>query len=583
METSTKTSLNLTTGEKLESFLNGRVPHSIMLNDNSNHPLNIIYFGDEEIPKEFIQLSEQFIRPNKYQFLGRTIIPNLLSKELGSKPDPVIMGKVSQLMKKASGRPIVFDLHPLYPTFIQSFNNIPKTKIIEGFDQILNSITQDFNTKAPDRKNVLILSESLLQAENLNRTVLGSTSKITSLIGFIRYLIIFNLTLSVKNLDAIIFYNDKNHLFYPLTLPAVANKVGGIQFNKAILIKLLQDISPKFVDKYLQDDAKEIVTERLQETIPEDKVVVTKLLNNLESLDGNDLSISQREEFVQQLKAVVEKYPGQTLKEKLTYLFKDEAKEAKEVKPKAKGVAAGQGKTIPVEIKKTEASSIQDTIEEINKVYNGSVQYSDIESNMVKQVFDPKDIVGLEEFSSINKQQTEMFEKLDENIRDLANAFTQDPDLNIEVMDIKSKLVETNKDRFIEYNVKIKHDYGIATKKPYTITFRVPAPIDEKYLKVGGNNYIMIQQLFPQPIQKVSNTTARLYTHYNTTSVILKGSVLESKDFKNIEKEFIDNLVSSKTITRSKVQEITQATKTKLIEEYGCPLTMMDLQYNFAF
>ena len=199
---------------KLESFLNGRVPHSIMLNDNSNHPLNIIYFGDEEIPKEFIQLSEQFIRPNKYQFLGRTIIPNLLSKELGSKPDPVIMGKVSQLMKKASGRPIVFDLHPLYPTFIQSFNNIPITKIIEGFDQILNSITQDFNTKAPDRKNVLILSESLLQSENLNRTVLGSTSKITSLIGFIRYLIIFNLTISVKNLDAIIFYNDKNHLFF---------------------------------------------------------------------------------------------------------------------------------------------------------------------------------------------------------------------------------------------------------------------------------------------------------------------------------------------------------------------------------
>ena len=570
--------LNFNTGEKLETFLNGKIPHTLMFSDNENHPLNIIYFGDKDIPKAFALIAEQIVRPTKYTYLGKSI---LSTQNILTKPDPIIVGRTVTMMKKSVGRSILFNLSPIYQTFIHSFNNISKVKVTEGFEQICNSVVKDFNIKSASRKNIIVLNESLINAENIKSLVLGSSSKINSLLGYIRYLIMFNIELNI-NVDAIVFYNESKHLFYPLTLPK-AKITDSLKFNRQILIRLLQDISPRITDTHLMDINEQNIqkTEILNETIPDDKISLKELLVKLENLTP-DL-INEKEIIIQEIKKITDKYPGQDLKEKLDYIFASKPEVDQDItlhKTAEKKISKtkGTGST-----EKTGSDNIDTTIEEINRVYNGSILYSDIESNLIKQVFDPKKIVGLEEFSSINKQQTEMFEKLDENIRDLANAFTQDPDLKIEVLDIKSQLVETNKDRYIEYNVKIKHDFGIATKKPYTITFRVPAPIDEKYLKIGGNNYIMIQQLFPQPIQKVNNTTTRLYTHYNTTSVILKGSVLESKDFKNVEKEFIDSLVSAKLISRSKVREIDIKTKQKLIDEYNCPLSMTDLQYNFSF
>lgn len=587
-ETGSATKLNLNSGTNLTQFLNSKAPGHLHLYDVVNagvpSPLNIIYFGNEVIPKEFIQVSEQYIRPAKYNFLGKTILSStsLLAKE--AKQDPLIISRSQQILKKAQNKPIIFDISGLYSTFTHSFNIYPKNRVKDGLESLLNSITNDFSIKAPNRKNILLLTE-----ENIK---ISTGSGIDSIISFLRYMVVFKLPFNVSHLDAVVFFNSKNNLFYPLTLLSHVSKdskISTLTFNNQILIHLIKDIQPNtkdIIDEHLNPESKIEAKSKIDLNITADKKEINDLLNTMDKLDAiiksddseSIKSITQeKEKIIQQIKDISSKYPGAEISDKLKYIFNTDSDNKIIAESTPKTISkTGAVSTTP------EHQQVIDTIERINQVYNGAVLFKDIESNLVKQVFQPGNIVGLEEISSINKQKTEMFEKMDENIRDLTEAFTQDPDIKIKVLDIKSKLVETNKDRFIEYSVKIQHDYGIATKKPYNIIFRVPAPIDDKYIKIGGNNYIMIQQLFPKPIQKVSNTVARLYTHYNTTSVILKGSTLETKDFKVIEKEFIDRLVQSKLLQKANIQELDTKTKEKLLE-YGCPLSAIDLQYNFAF
>ncbi len=582
--------LNLTSGTNLTQFLNSKNPGHLHLYDKTEtssfpSPLNIIYFGNESINKAFVQASEQYIRPTKFSFLGKTIISSLAQKDsiINTKPDPLITGRIQPILKKAQNKPIVFDISSIYHNFIMAFNSLPKNKVKEGIETLINSIIKDFTIKAPNRKNILIIDEQNIK--------ISTSAQVDSILSFIRYMVVFKLHFNIVGLDAVIFFNSKNNLFYPLTLPTIGNNVNlnTLTFNNQMVIHLIKDINPKQIDSllepidiHLNPKAREEQIISINQNLDADKKEINDLLNSMEKLDeviqkSSDSEITksttqEKEKIIQQIKDISNKYPGEDIQAKLKYIFSTELDNKVIAETKAKPLTQTQ----------TEQHQVLDTIERINQVYNGAVLFKDIEPNLTKQVFQPSSMVGLEEISSINKQKTEMFEKMDENIRDLTEAFTQDPDIKIKVLDIKSKLVETNKDRFIEYSVKIQHDYGIATKKPYNIIFRVPAPIDDKYIKVGGNNYIMIQQLFPQPIQKVSNTVARLYTHYNTTSVILKGSTLETKDFKIIEKEFIDGLVSSRLLTRSHIEEVDSKTKEKLLE-YGCPLSVADLQYNFAF
>lgn len=551
------------TGANLDVFLNQKHSGHLNLND-STHPLNIIALNNlnnNSMTQSIIKLMGQYIKPTKLSFLGKTIIfQPALGEKVIQYPNQTNLLKKSGINNKSN----LFDISILYNALITSFHSVSKNKVIDSLFELINSINEDFKIKAPGRETIFLFTEDS-SIFNQDHTI---PTKINSIIGLINYMIKFNIPFNT-NLDGIVFLDEKTHKFYPLTIKKEKNSIG-LKWNKNTFNQLLMDLD-------IKTEINQSKIELTDDVIINDKQEVQKLLSEYEKLEksGEAEKTSEKEQFLNQVKTIIDKYPGKDFKEKLTYLFKIENKNKNsevDLKPKKQEPLA-ETKT------KTETKTLE-TLEEINRIYNGSVLFSEIEPNLTTQIFQPKTTVGLKEFSSINKQRTEMFEKLDENISDLMETFKQDPDLKIEVLDIKSKLVETNKDRFIEYTVKIKHDYGMATKKPYSITFRVPAPIDDKYVKIGGNNYIMIQQLFPQPIQKVNNTTARLYTHYNTTSVILKGSKLESKDFTTIEKEFMDYLQSKLWISKSDIEEVDSKTK-EILLEYHCDISSSFLQYNF--
>ena len=105
--------------------------------------------------------------------------------------------------------------------------------------------------------------------------------------------------------------------------------------------------------------------------------------------------------------------------------------------------------------------------------------------------------------------------------------------------------------------------------QPYVVKFKVPYPVKNKYFKLDGNTYIMINQFFSKPIMKVKPNLVRLYTHYSTLTVSLKNHKLsETQSLDNIFKE-ISKLLKAK-ITWNSSKNIENGLST-ICEKFDLP------------
>ena len=204
--------------------------------------------------------------------------------------------------------------------------------------------------------------------------------------------------------------------------------------------------------------------------------------------------------------------------------------------------------------------------EKLLKEHNGTIFTKDIQnrSTFPDMAFNPYNIVKLDEFSGYNKQASEFSSNLDEAMHDLFRSLLKDKDLGIQIHKIENKIKDDNNTRYKSYTVQISHpDYGQTYKKKYSFTVDVPYPSDEKYIKFGGNEYIIVNQLFNKPIQKINDQLVRLYTHYNTTSVTLKNSKLGIYNVNTIEKEFANGVKNLSPKLKTKMTTENMSTKTK--------------------
>ena len=194
----------------------------------------------------------------------------------------------------------------------------------------------------------------------------------------------------------------------------------------------------------------------------------------------------------------------------------------------------------------TKIETLTEAEKQLVKKYNGTVFLSEMQerSNFGLRAFNPDNIVGLTEFSGYKKQETEFQNNLDDAIHDLIGSLEKDKELGIKVLNIKSEIKDNNKTRFKRFTVQIQHpNFGNTFKGKYSFTMDVPYPTEGKYIKFGGNDYVMVNQLFNKPIQKVNNQLVRLYTHYNTTSVTLKATKFNGVyGLDNMEKEIMVSL-----------------------------------------
>jgi len=158
---------------------------------------------------------------------------------------------------------------------------------------------------------------------------------------------------------------------------------------------------------------------------------------------------------------------------------------------------------------------------------------------------------------------------------DLFKSLEMDKEAGLKVQDVKISFEDNIKNRFKIYKVRLKNT-KFGYQKPYDIELKVPYPSHGKYIKLDSNKYIMINQLFPYPILKIQPNTVRIYTHFSTAAVELKGSNvnLGTNDLNRIKDTFLINLTEAKC--KVKTNDLDDQKVQYLKDKYNLPPDLND-------
>jgi len=413
----------------------------------------------------------------------------------------------------------VVDLQIISELFFILAQKFSKFKALKEVFEFINNIVKD-NNLTQDKILFIELSDTSLFFNTLYKFFRRNGLKVSKDVLNIDYIFILTKTDNDEYDIYPLCYSEKNQL---ILRQNIYNLIQREYFN----INIEEEVSKEEKIKI----AKENLLNQYQEL---KKDYVTKLL------EKPDKKLENTIDNIYQTISEID-VPGKTIPEKINNLFKDEKDEKI----------------------KNKVTELIKYLEELNKKYNGVIEINENLINKTADIFyDPVKITGLKELTVYNRQKTEFDEVLDNSMIDLIKSIEKS-NAGIKVLDIKIDIEDTNKDRLKIYEVKLKntkHGYN----KPYTIKIKVPYPIKGKYLKIGGINYIMINQFYPKPLLKVKPNIVRLYTHFNTFTVSLNtSSITETEDLKNI----FDKMISLNK--KTKIEFIDNSKLNKIKDEFG--------------
>jgi len=126
------------------------------------------------------------------------------------------------------------------------------------------------------------------------------------------------------------------------------------------------------------------------------------------------------------------------------------------------------------------------------------------------------------EITGINRHQFEYAEVLDKSVKELFQSLSDRKDSPIEIKKITSEEMRDNKNAFKIYTVTLQNLTG-GQKEPYDVKVKLPAIVNDKYLLLGGNNYMPLTQQFLKPIVKDKKNAVRFITQFNTDTMNIKN------------------------------------------------------------
>ena len=555
--------------------------------------------------------TEQIIIPPRMLLSGETIINTKYYEDLRKTLKGFVYSKtVTKLKDKKRSR--YFDTTPLVGKMVSLSNKKTVLSVYNEFFQKVFSIYSDFDASVENKEKVLPDPQAKEEKESIDiRSIelekLQTRPKILLIDVNVKDKVLFNgftsnleyylqiqgykikLKIPRANYPDYIIYKIDNK-YYPVA--RYNQKTEGLLINKPMFMrvtKILEDIQQGIP---LVDDSKEE---------PEIKLLGfknPKKINNILNVGNElktimDMKISPKDQ-AKKIKEYIENNPnfedleGKDYKSRLENLQlatkhamkvstnKNLLNDVKNIVKDESGI--NEKEALQVEADFLAKTKIEHTTEEKAKInqldlehkkllkeHNGTIFLEQMQnrSTFPKMAFNPDNIVGLKEFSGYDKQNQEFKANLDLAIKDLVMSLEKDKDLKIKVHKIESKIKDDTKTRYKLFTVQISQEYGQTHKGKYSFNIEVPYPIEGKYIKYGGNDYLMVNQLFNQPIQKVNNNLARLYTHYNTTSVSLKNSKIGLSSLPHIFKEVSINLKNMNPKLKVKVETVEMSDTTR--------------------
>jgi len=497
-----------------------------------------VFFINETLNDIFLFLKNQ----NKSLFHTITvpgIIPNFLGKKLSSqkhfaeikKQYPAFKYNRIPDSKTLEVKASLFDMSAITPDIISLSKSRSKKIVIETLFTLLDSIIKDY---PKETKKCL-----LIYGDNISTTVSETNTDFIQLLEY--YFKLQGNRLHLEFESIVYFMNNK---YYPLTTKELDKENRTVlKFNNA-MYRLIMTNKTKNITK-----GTELTIEDIHAQAGNNITRLEALRTEIKKLSSilDDAEDDVKKDTIGKIKSLIDKEPELvgSFEDKLKMLFNDKSLDHEK-----------------------HISNVLELHDDVNNKYNGLIDITIPHLG----VFDTQEIVGLKTLSSYNKQYKELMENIDEDIEALIEStLKSEPDVDITIHSITQKIVDDNKNRYKEFTVKISHkDYGNTTDKPYPLKFRTPVVVNDKYVKLGGNNYIMISQMFPQPIVKVQPNLIRLFTNFSISHVELKNTKLNAKmNFKDVEQTLVNNLKALGKVKKD--ESFSNASKNDIGNKYGIP------------
>ena len=143
----------------------------------------------------------------------------------------------------------------------------------------------------------------------------------------------------------------------------------------------------------------------------------------------------------------------------------------------------------------------------------------------------PKDIIDINYTTGQHRQEYEFKESIHKNMKKLFSTLENTINYPVKVKKIKHDVIDDNNNRLIQYTVTLQN---VDTKLEYDVKLNVPAIVNEKYFKLGGNLYVMSSQHFLKPITKTEKSKVRLLTNYAPITIEIKNLKFEPSDLPSL-------------------------------------------------
>ena len=439
------------------------------------------------------------------------------------------------------GKINLIDLTPLSELYFLQTRNLSKFKLTQELIDIFNRFSEEYN-----KKTYLLIGAGQNEIDNIFLEILFKIARKKG----------FKFESNFLKIDgAIISKVDQDQQFewYPL----IQKKDKELIFKFNIYSLFQKNYKTGFKDTEEIEDLDRTTEEGIIDKEKEKENIRNQILELSDKLLDKHVDIEhmlktgEKEEALDSVYELInnDSIEGDTTIEKINNLFKDKDKKTKK-----------------------KIKNLIDYLEEVNKQFNGALKLNNkLLNESSNSYFDPQKIIKLEDLTGYKKHATEFDKLLDHSMFDLIKSIEKDKEAGIKVENIKTEIYDTNTSRFKKYVITFRNT-DTENKASYTQELIVPYPIKEKYFKIDGVNYIMINQFFPKPILKVKPNMVRLYTHFSTFSVWLSTHILdESQDIG----EFTNVLL--KLNKKAKVSYIDNEKLNKNIENFDIPFTDITL------
>jgi hypothetical protein len=168
----------------------------------------------------------------------------------------------------------------------------------------------------------------------------------------------------------------------------------------------------------------------------------------------------------------------------------------------------------------------------------------------IGQIIDPSSFIDIDYTTGQYRQKFEFEEAIHENVKKLLRSVEDVKQYPIDVKKVNWELKDDTQDRYILYTITLKNVSG-GIKNQYDVQLKVPAPVNDKYFKIHGSNYIIASQQFMKPVTKTDKNDVRILSNYAIIRVGIKNLKFNPSDVDEIVDKYIKirypNLIKEQT------------------------------------